>query len=148
MRPVLLVALILAGAAQAQAPGQVHAQALAQVQAQVPGLAPSRAEQESAAARAAEQLAAMAQTPEEPSVLPDGPGRDEMFYGCVACHDTAVIRRSRLSRPQWDDLMDWMVERHGMAPLEGDDRKLIVDYLAQHFGPAQAPARGRNPFLN
>jgi hypothetical protein len=44
--------------------------------------------------------------------------------------------------------MDWMAERHGMTPLEGADRSLVVDYLARHFGPAQAPARGRNPFLN
>jgi plasmid stabilization system protein ParE len=35
-----------------------------------------------------------------------------------------------------------------MTPLEGADRRLVVDYLARHFGPAQAPARGRNPFLN
>jgi hypothetical protein len=44
--------------------------------------------------------------------------------------------------------MDWMVEKQGMNPLEPDERKVIVDYLAQHFGPRQAPSRGRNPFLN
>ena len=92
---------------------------------------------------------AMAQpVTEEPSVLPDGEGRDEVFYGCTACHSSALIRRSRLSRGQWDGLMDWMAERHGMTPLEGAERRLVVDYLARHFGPAQAPARGRNPFLN
>jgi len=85
---------------------------------------------------------------EEPSVLPEGEGRDEVFYGCTACHSSAIIRRSRLSRAGWDGLMDWMVEKHGMAPLEGDDRRVVVDYLARHFGPAQAPARGRSPFLN
>ena len=92
---------------------------------------------------------AMAQpVTEDPSVLPDGEGRDEVFYGCTACHSSALIRRSRLSRGQWDGLMDWMAERHGMTALEGADRRLVVDYLARHFGPAQAPARGRNPFLN
>ena len=85
---------------------------------------------------------------EEPTVLPDGEGRDEVFYGCTACHSSAVIRRSRLSRAAWDGLMDWMVEKHGMTPLEGDDRRLVVDYLARHFGASTAPARGRNPFLN
>ncbi len=43
--------------------------------------------------------------------------------------------------------MDWMVERHGMNPLEAEERRVIVDYLARHFGPAQAQ-RARNPFLN
>jgi hypothetical protein len=81
-------------------------------------------------------------------VLPDGEGRTETFAYCTACHNTALIRRSRFSRQQWDGLMDWMTERHGMNPLEGEFRDLIVGYLATHFGPAQAPARGRNPFLN
>jgi hypothetical protein len=85
---------------------------------------------------------------EEPSVLPAGDGQEEVFYACTACHSTAIIRRSAFPRQQWDGLMDWMVEKHGMNPLEGDERKLIVDYLAQHFGPRSAPARGRNPFLN
>ena len=85
--------------------------------------------------------------PEEETVLPDGEGRSETFGYCTACHDSALIRRSRFNRAQWDGLMDWMVERHGMNPLEGEFRVLIVNYLAQHFGPAQAPARGRNPFL-
>jgi hypothetical protein len=93
-------------------------------------------------------VATAADPQEEPSVLPGGHGQEEVFYACTACHSTAIIRRSQFSRDQWDGLMDWMTERHGMSPLEGDDRKLIVDYLAQHFGPRQAPARGRNPFLN
>ncbi len=86
---------------------------------------------------------------EEPSVLPDAPNRDEVFYLCTACHGSQLITRSRLSREQWDGLMDWMTERHGMAPLEGAERRDVVEYLARHFGPTQAsPARGRNPFLN
>ncbi|RVT89943.1 aldehyde dehydrogenase [Rhodovarius crocodyli] len=94
---------------------------------------------------------AFAQTPdgqEEISVLPEGPGQEEVFYGCSACHNTAVIRRSRLSREQWDGLMDWMVEKHGMTPLEPADRQVIVDYLARHFGPSQQRPGWRNPFLN
>lgn len=88
------------------------------------------------------------QPAEEPSVLPAGDGQEEVFYACTACHSTAIIRRSRFSRERWDELMTWMTEVHGMNPLEGEERTLIVSYLAQHFGPAQAPARGRNPFLN
>jgi hypothetical protein len=93
-------------------------------------------------------VSAAAQPAEDPSALPAGHGQEEVFYACTACHSTALIRRSAFPRPQWDGLMDWMVEKHGMNPLEGDERKLIVDYLAQHFGPRTAPARGGNPFLN
>jgi cytochrome c553 len=92
--------------------------------------------------------AAMAQPAEEETVLHEGEGRSEVFAYCTVCHNTALIRRSRFSRQQWEGLMDWMTERHGMNPLEGEFRDTIVNYLAQHYGPAQAPARGRNPFLS
>lgn len=84
---------------------------------------------------------------EEPSVLPAGEGQEEVFYACTACHSTAIIRRSRFPREEWDRLMDWMTEVHGMNPLEGEERVLIVDYLTRHYGPAQRTGP-RNPFLN
>ena len=98
--------------------------------------------------RDADAARAVERTAEEETVLPEGEGRTETFAYCTACHNTAIIRRSRFTRQQWDGLMDWMTERHGMNPLEGAFRATIVDYLARHFGPAQTPARGRNPFLN
>lgn len=101
-----------------------------------------------AARRQAEAAQAVTQPAEEETILPDGHGRSETFGYCVACHSTAIIRRSQFSRAQWDGLMDWMTEKHGMNQLEGELRETIVNYLATHFGPAQAPARGRNPFLN
>jgi hypothetical protein len=95
----------------------------------------------------ASPLASAADEPEEPSALPDGHGRDETFHACTACHSTAIIRRSGFTRRQWDDLMDWMVERQNMNPLEADERKLIVDYLASTFPPRRArPPAFNNPF--
>ncbi len=91
--------------------------------------------------------AALAAEPEEPSVLPDGHGRDETFYACTACHSTALIRRSGFTRQQWDDLIDWMVEKQNMNPLEPEERKLIVDYLAAAFPPRHTrPPAFANPF--
>ncbi|MCB4823738.1 hypothetical protein [Roseicella aerolata] len=99
-------------------------------------------------ARAQATAADITQTAETPEALPPGEAREEVFYTCTACHGTAIIRRSRLSRQQWDDLMDWMTEKHGMNPLEGEQRRQIVDYLAAQF-PASAAGRRRagNPFL-
>jgi len=91
---------------------------------------------------------ASAETQEDETILPEGEGRSETFGYCTACHSTALIRRSRFTRQQWDGLMDWMSERQGMTPLEGEFREIIVGYLATHFGPDQLPPRGRNPFLN
>jgi cytochrome c5 len=83
--------------------------------------------------------------PETPDVLKDGAGRDETFYTCTACHSTALIRRSAFARDRWDQLLDWMTDTHGMPELHGEDRTVILDYLASAYGPG-----GRaytNPFL-
>lgn len=90
--------------------------------------------------------AAAARAQETPEALPEAPGREETFHTCVACHGTAVISRSRLSREGWDELMDWMTEKHGMPRLEGEERRVIVDYLARVFPPG-TQRRGGNPFL-
>jgi cytochrome c-type biogenesis protein CcmH/NrfF len=100
------------------------------------------------ARRQAEAAAALAAQAEEETVLADGEGRSETFAYCTVCHNTALIRRSAFSRDRWDELMDWMVEKHGMNPLEGEFRATIVDYLAQHYGPRQRGPRGGNPFLD
>jgi cytochrome c553 len=100
------------------------------------------------AQRQAEAAAAMAEQQEEETVLAEGEGRSEVFGYCTACHNTALIRRSAFTRERWDELMDWMAEKHGMNPLEGEFRDTIVDYLARHYGPRARGPRGGNPFLN
>jgi hypothetical protein len=100
------------------------------------------------AQRQAEAVAALAEKQEEETVLADGEGRSEVFGYCTACHNTALIRRSAFTRERWDELMDWMAEKHGMNPLEGEFRDTIVDYLARHYGPRARGPRGGNPFLN
>jgi cytochrome c553 len=103
-----------------------------------------------AARRQAEAAQSIAGAREEETVLAEGPGRSETFGYCTACHNTALIRRSAFDRDQWDELMDWMTEKHGMTPLEGALRETIVNYLAEHYGPRQrgGGGRGGNPFLN
>jgi len=100
------------------------------------------------AQRQAEAAADMAEQQEEETVLAEGEGRSEVFGYCTACHNTALIRRSAFTRERWDELMDWMAEKHGMNPLEGEFRDSIVDYLARHYGPRARSPRGGNPFLN
>ena len=100
------------------------------------------------AQRQAEAAAALADRQEEEAVLAEGEGRSEVFGYCTACHNTALIRRSAFTRDRWDELMDWMAEKHGMNPLEGEFRTTIVDYLGRHYGPRARNPRGGNPFLN
>jgi hypothetical protein len=108
-------------------------------------LAAAAAAREAARQAEAAKLAALQNPGETPEALPAGADRDEVFYACTACHSTAIVRRTRLSRERWDELMDWMVTRHNMNPMDADQRRRVVDYLAEHFPPAST--RGRNIFL-
>ena len=67
--------------------------------------------------------------------LAKGPGREEVFYACDACHSIRMVTQQRLSRERWDQLLDWMVAEQGMAELTADERRVILDYLARHYGP-------------
>lgn len=66
---------------------------------------------------------------------PAGPGQVETGQICNACHSLAIVTQQRLSRADWDELLDWMVEEQGMAAQPPDQRALVLDYLATHFGP-------------
>jgi mono/diheme cytochrome c family protein len=78
---------------------------------------------------------AAAQAMPDINELPEGPGREEVFYNCYACHSFRIIKQQRLPESTWDELMDWMVEKQAMPPLSPDDRKAIVKYLGKHYGP-------------
>jgi hypothetical protein len=67
--------------------------------------------------------------------LPPGPGQEETYYACNACHSIRLVTQQRLSRERWDELLDWMVEKQGMPPLPEEDRTLVLGYLAEHFNP-------------
>ena len=75
--------------------------------------------------------------------LPPGPGREQVFYSCQACHSLAIVKQQGLSRESWDESLNWMVEKQGMPRLEPDDRKLILDYLATHYGRDSSRRRRR-----
>jgi len=66
--------------------------------------------------------------------LPPGPGREDVYYTCNACHSLAIVKQQRLPWERWADLMDWMVDEQGMEPLKPDELARVVDYLAAHYG--------------
>jgi mono/diheme cytochrome c family protein len=74
--------------------------------------------------------------------LPAGPGRDEAFGMCSACHAYRLVAAQSMSRERWDDTMTLMTEKHGMPKLESEDRKLILEYLAKTHPPKKATGTG------
>ena len=66
--------------------------------------------------------------------LPEGPGREDVFYVCQACHSLAIVKQQGLDRASWDEVLKWMVAEQEMEPLEAEPRKLVLDYLTKHYG--------------
>ncbi len=80
--------------------------------------------------------------------LPAGPGREETFGLCTACHGYTLVSNQGMTREKWDETLTWMTERHNMPDIRGADRDVILDYLAAHH-PPKAPSRAggfKNPF--
>jgi hypothetical protein len=99
---------------------------------------------------AAAQSQAFTPRDESPEEFPAGPGRDDTFYTCTACHGFKLVAQQGMSRRQWDETLDFMTEKHGMPKLEGKDRDAVLSYLEATFPPRaqERPGGWQNPFLN
>jgi hypothetical protein len=95
------------------------------------------------------QTSRFAPSEEGPQHYPPGPGRDETFYDCTPCHNFKLVAAQGMSRRQWADTLAWMTQRHGMPPLEGEERERVLSYLETMFPPQAPPGRGgwRNRFV-
>jgi hypothetical protein len=85
---------------------------------------------------------------ESPEEFAAGPGRDETFYACTACHNFKLVAAQGLSRAGWEDSINLMIRRHNMPPLDSKDREVVLNYLEAAY-PPRAPTTGRgwqNPF--
>lgn len=78
--------------------------------------------------------------------FPEGPNRELVAHFCSACHSGRLVANQRMSRQRWDEALNWMTERHGMPPLEGEYRDLFLDYLAEAFGERAVEQHRRLPF--
>ena len=84
---------------------------------------------------------------ETPEDFPPGPGREDTFYSCTACHGFKLVAQQRMNRRQWEDSINLMVAKHNMPPLPTKTRETVLNYLEATFHPGAQP-RWHNPFLN
>jgi hypothetical protein len=89
---------------------------------------------------------AFAQNQEAPDDYPAGEGRDTTFYACTPCHGFKIVAQQGQTRQQWEDTLNWMTQKHGMPPIDGEMRKVVLDYLETAFPPRTAPGGWKNPF--
>ena len=52
---------------------------------------------------------------------------------CTACHTLERVRGQRLGRDEWRRLIAGMLSEG--VPLTDDETDLLVEYLAENFGP-------------
>jgi len=85
---------------------------------------------------------------ENPEEFASGPGRDETFYACTACHNFKLVAQQGMNRRQWDETITLMNEKHNMPKLDAKEREVVLNYLETAY-PARVQERGwQNPFLN
>lgn len=77
------------------------------------------------------------------ALLPRGPGREDTFYACIACHSIRIVAQQGLSREAWEETLDWMVEEQAMDPLDPELHEIVLTYLADYLGPDHRPQTAR-----
>ena len=68
-------------------------------------------------------------------VLVDEEGAAETYAYCTACHSERIVAQQGLTRADWEELLEQMVEENGMNPIEEPDLGRVLAYLATHYGP-------------
>ena len=64
--------------------------------------------------------------------LPDGEGRAVVVKVCGGCHEASIVASKKLTRPEWADLVDQMLEKGANATQK--EVQTILDYLSKNFG--------------
>ena len=77
--------------------------------------------------------------------LPPGKGRAQVLKNCTACHSSAIILQTRMSRKKWDQTLSWMQNKQGLRDLQPDLRKIILDYLSTYQGEKKSLPQSYNP---
>ena len=64
--------------------------------------------------------------------LPDGPGKELLMNVCTACHTINRIVEKKITKDEWNDIVDRMASKGARATDQEFDT--IVNYLVKNFG--------------
>jgi len=62
------------------------------------------------------------------------PGFEVVSVQCTVCHSGKLITQNRADRDGWLAMIRWMQDTQGLWSL-GENESLVLDYLAQNYGP-------------
>ena len=63
-----------------------------------------------------------------------------VISNCTVCHSSKLIIQNKLSAEGWDNLIQWMQQTQNLWDL-GENKKLIVSYLAKNYSPGEQGRR-------
>ena len=69
--------------------------------------------------------------------LPEGKGKEVVEEQCTVCHGTSNFTSARFNRKDWEYVVNDMIDRG--AFINDEEKKIIVDYLTEHFGLEEKP---------
>jgi cytochrome c5 len=72
-------------------------------------------------------------------------GEKVMNNSCAGCHDLRPIQSSARDKDGWNDIVQNMIQKG--ADVADKDVPVLVDYLADHFGP-MPEGRGKDVVLS
>ena len=73
-------------------------------------------------------------------------GLQVVKVSCTGCHSSKLIIQNRMTRKEWHEKIVWMQETQGLWDL-GENESVILDYLAENYGPKLRSGR-RPPLEN
>ncbi|MGB1237175.1 MAG: c-type cytochrome [Pseudomonadales bacterium] len=83
---------------------------------------------------------AQSATQATPTVAPNigklfrAPGAEKTFAYCSACHSERIVTQQGLTREDWEELLEWMVDEQGMDEIPEGDYETVIHYLSEHYG--------------
>ena len=63
--------------------------------------------------------------------LPEGPGKNILLNTCTICHDLGRVRAHTVSRDEWQETLEAMLNEGAM--LSDQDFPVLLNYLARTF---------------
>lgn len=66
--------------------------------------------------------------------------RAHLTKSCATCHTLEVVAAQKLTRSEWDQELTKMQAMGARIP----DRRLLLEYLTQTFGPTKVESRNRS----
>ncbi len=68
------------------------------------------------------------------NLMPADEGREDTYYSCTSCHSIRIVLQQGLTKKDWEDTLEWMADEQEMDPLDPETQKIVIAYLAKHYG--------------